>query len=168
MELWDIYDKNGNKVSTDFVRDGGRQLKEGEYHLAVHIWLRDKDGRYLISRRAPSRPKFPLMWECPGGSVLKGETGLEGAVREVFEEVGVRLDAKEGKLLFKKVRDVEDGRVFRDILEVWQFVIVCDADLADATTDEVDSTKWATRSDIEAMFASGEFVPTLRYVLDLE
>jgi 8-oxo-dGTP pyrophosphatase MutT (NUDIX family) len=36
------------------------------------------------------------MWECVGGSVVKGEESLQGAIREVKEEVGVDLELSNG------------------------------------------------------------------------
>lgn len=38
-------------------------------------------------------------WTVPGGLVKKGETWAQGAVRETFEEVGLRLNAQD--LVFK-------------------------------------------------------------------
>ena len=41
------------------------------------------EGKILISQRAGHRKRYPLMWECNGGSILAGETSLEGVIREV-------------------------------------------------------------------------------------
>ena len=37
------------------------------------------------------------MWECVGGSVVKGEDSLQGAVRETKEEVGIDLNPESGQ-----------------------------------------------------------------------
>lgn len=66
--------------------------------MVVHAWIRNRKGEYLISQRSASRPTFPLMWECVGGSVIKGESSIEGAVREVKEEVGLDLEQEAGRL----------------------------------------------------------------------
>lgn len=44
----------------------------------VHVWLRNSKGEYLISQRSADRQTDSLMWECVGGSVLKGETSPAG------------------------------------------------------------------------------------------
>lgn len=44
------------------------------------------------------------MWECVGGSVVKGEDSLQGAIREAKEEVGVDLMPENGQVLFTKIR----------------------------------------------------------------
>ena len=49
MELWDILDQSGSRTGRVIAR-GKRRLMPGEYHLVVHIWPFDKDGRLLIQR----------------------------------------------------------------------------------------------------------------------
>lgn len=88
-EIWDLYDENRELLGKDHVR--GEQLPIDGYHLVVHVWIRNSKGEYLISQRSANRPTFPLMWECVGGSVVKGEDSLLGAIREAKEEVGVDL-----------------------------------------------------------------------------
>ena len=73
-EIWDLYDENRELLGKDHVR--GEQLPIDGYHLVVHVWIRNSKGEYLISQRSANRPTFPLMWECVGGSVVKGEDRL--------------------------------------------------------------------------------------------
>ena len=79
------------------------------------------ERRYLISQRAASRLSYPLMWECVGGSVLRGESSVDGAVREVKEEVGIDLSPAAGILVDSEVRKIVNGTVFNDIKDVWLF-----------------------------------------------
>lgn len=37
MELWDIYDKYRQKTGRTHER--GNTMKEGDYHLVVHVWI---------------------------------------------------------------------------------------------------------------------------------
>ena len=47
------------------------------------------DGTVLLMKRDPNKDVHPGIWECSaGGSVMKGETFLEGAIRELKEETG--------------------------------------------------------------------------------
>ena len=161
MELWDLYDENGNVTGKTHVR--GELIPEGFYHLVVHIWIRNKDNLFLISRRDGSRESYPLKLECQGGSVLKGETSIDGAKREVLEEVGIDLTNIPGKLIFRKIR-----HHFRDIMDVWMFEYDGEVDLSKATTNEVCEVKWMKYDDIKNCLVSGELVPTLDYFFDLE
>lgn len=162
MEKWDLYTKDRVKTNKTHIR--GDRLPEGLFHLVVHVWLKNSEGQYLISRRSADRPTFPLMWETAGGSVLMGEDSLTGAVREVREELGIELSPKLGRLMFSTVRDWVDGARFGDILDVWEFPFEGQANLA-AAEGEVCDTRWAGTGEIEKMLESGEMVGTLRYVL---
>jgi len=164
MEKWDLYTKYREKTGKEHIR--GQMIPEGFYHLVVHVWIRNHRGEYLISQRSASRPTFPLMWECVGGSVLKGESSIDGALREVKEEVGLDLEQKDGKLLFSKIRgsDVRyECKVFNDIMDVWLFKYDGAMQLESATTDEVAACRWMTVSEIRKLYEDKKLVQTLDY-----
>lgn len=164
MEIWDLYDENKNKTGRDWVR--GEQVPDNYYHLVVHVWIKNKDDKFLIAQRSESRKLHPLMWECVGGSVLKGETSFDGALREVKEEVGVDLSSSKGNIVFSKTRKNWNGIKFNDIMDVWLFEYTGIVDLKNATTDEVKQVKWLDKSEIKELYDSGDFVPTLEYFFD--
>lgn len=164
MEKWDLYTKYREKTGKEHIR--GEKIPDGFYHLVVHIWIRNSKGEYLISQRSANRPTFPLMWECVGGSVIKGESSLEGAIREVKEEVGLDLAQKAGKLVFSKIRgsDVRyECKAFNDIMDVWLFSYDGELRLDAATTDEVAECKWMTVSEIKKLYDEKKLVQTLDY-----
>ncbi len=158
MELWDLYTKD--RVLTGKTHERGLPIPKGYFHLVVHVWIVNSQGLILLSQRAESRPTFPLLWECVGGSVVKGEDSLTGALRETKEEVGIDLVKEKGKVIFTKTRQ-------KDIMDVWFFKYDGKVDLKDATTDEVAQTKWVTKEELEKLNNDGKLVPTLSYIFDL-
>jgi 8-oxo-dGTP diphosphatase len=54
--------------------------------------LVDPAGRILLQQRAEGRPMAGL-WEFPGGKVEEGELPEAALIREIEEELGIRLDA---------------------------------------------------------------------------
>ncbi len=75
------------------------------------------NGKLLLERRRDSD-----IWGLIGGGVKKTETELQAIVREVYEELGLRISAHQ----FRKLRVYgEPGRIaaFRDG-SVWRMVIV--------------------------------------------
>ena len=156
MEKWDLYTKYREKTGREHVR--GEKIPEGFYHLVVHVWIRNCKGEYLISQRSANRLTSPLMWECVGGSVLIGESSIDGALREVKEEVGLDLEPETGKILFTKIRST-----FNDIVDVWLFEYDGDLHLDDATTDEVSDCRWMTVSEIRKLYEDNRLVQTLDY-----
>lgn len=165
MEIWDLYTERRELTGKEHVR--GEEIPQGFYHLVVHVWIRNRKGEYLISQRSKDRPAFPLMWECVGGSALKGEDSLSAALRETEEEVGVKLSPNNGKILFSMVGRVVNDVKFSDIVDVWLFDYDGPVDLKRATTREVAQTLWMKKSEIFELFEKGVFVNTLRYFFEL-
>ena len=166
MELWDLYNEQREMTGRDHIR--GKEIPQGFYHLVVHIWIRNSKGEYLISQRSANRPAYPLMWECVGGSVTKGEDSLTGALRETKEEVGLTLSPENGKLVNSVVGRVVNGVKFTDILDVWLFEYDGPVSLDQATTQEVLQTIWMTKEQIKKLFDIGKLVPTLYYFFTTE
>lgn len=165
MEIWDLYDENRELTGRSHIR--GETIPEGCYHLVVHVWIRNSKGEYLISQRSASRPAFPLMWECVGGSVVKGEDSLTGALRETKEEVGISLSPEDGKLVRSVVRKIVNGERFADILDVWLFTYDGAVSLEQATTQEVAQAVWMTEGEIKELLDQGKLVHTLEYFFDV-
>lgn len=86
MELWDLYDAQEQPVNKLQIR--GKPIPEGLYHIVVFIWTFTFDGRLLLTKRDACKPGG-LLWEVTGGSVLHGESWIEGAQRELYEETGI-------------------------------------------------------------------------------
>ena len=166
MELWDLYNERRELTGREHIR--GEAVPDGYYHLVVHIWIRNRKGEYLISQRGADRPTHPLKWECVGGSVLKGEDSLRGALREVREEVGLSLPREDGKLVCSMIGRVINGVKFSDIVDVWLFEYDGPVDLRSATTKEVAQTRWMKKPAVKELFDNGELVDTLGYFFEWE
>lgn len=85
-------------------------------HLGANCIITCK-GKLLLERRRDSDT-----WGLVGGGVKKNETELQAAVREVYEELGLRIRPER----FKKLKVYgEPGRIaaFRDG-STWRMVIV--------------------------------------------
>lgn len=88
METWDLYTAGGEKTGQTMVR--GEKVPVGCFLLVCEVLVRHTDGSYLLMRRAPEKKIYPDCWEATaGGSVLAGESPLEGARRELREETGI-------------------------------------------------------------------------------
>lgn len=92
IEIWDGYDRDGNKLGIDLYRDG--VIPENIYHIVVEIFTFTKDNEILTTRRDENK-NWELKWEITAGSILKNETIEEGAIRELKEETGIEIEEKD-------------------------------------------------------------------------
>lgn len=159
MEIWDVYDKNRNRTKKTHVR--GNPLAIDDYHIVVHVWIMNNKSEILLTKRHPNK-SHPNLWECPGGSILAGETSLDGAVREVKEEIGIILSKSNGKLIKSERRDT-----YNDFYDVWLFNQYFEITETVLQKDEVSDIQWVTKSELEWMFNSNCIVPTLSYFKDI-
>lgn len=104
-EMWDAYDCNENKLGYQIPRSMAKSLNKGVYHIAVVIYVRREDGCILTTQRSRNKTN-PLKWEVTGGSILAGETPLQGAVRELEEETGICRTTHDLKEIYHCVDDV--------------------------------------------------------------
>lgn len=160
MELWDAYDKEFNIIKDmTLVRGEESKIPTGIYHMVVLILVRHTDGQYLLMRRSPGKA-YPLYWEATaGGSVLQGETAMEGALRELREETGINVGTLE-----------EMERFVKDETHSVYFVFVCvtDCDKESIILQEGETCdyKWIDKEELLSM-GDGELLAqtTRKYVI---
>ena len=70
--------------------------KNGWFHATTHIWLFTSDKKILLQKRALTKKVFPGMWDISvAGHLGAGEKIIDGAKREVFEEIGLQLEEED-------------------------------------------------------------------------
>ena len=159
MELWDLVDKNGNKIGKIIERS--QIHPEGTYHVGVDVWIINSKNNILIQKRSSNKRCEPNVWAMTGGSSLFGETTEETIVREAKEELGINLIQDRLQL----VKKYPTGRVF-----VYEYLIRQDIDINDIVMkeDEVSAVKWATYDEIEEIYKKGLFMQNRwEYVRDI-
>ena len=148
MELWDAYDRDGNRLGVDLVR--GEPVPEGMYHIVSETIVRHVNGDYLLMLRDPNKPIRPGEWELgAGGSALKGETPVEAARREPSEETGLRCDALQPVAVV--VRE-ENHCLFHLFLAE----VDCDPHAITLQEGETVDHRWISPQALKAMRDSGE------------
>lgn len=108
MELIDIYNEHGEK--TGKIQDRALPLSPGEYQMGAIIVVVNQNGELLLTLRCPQKKVYPNQWENPGGGSITGETATQAAVRELFEETGIRCTEEELTHLYRLCRVQPDGR----------------------------------------------------------
>ena len=156
-EYWDIYDKNRKKTGK-IVERGVYEFEPGEYHIVVTGIILNSKNEILITKRAEHK-KFGLMWECNGGSVLAGETSLQGVIRELKEEVGVEFKKREAIFL----KEVKGGKKYPDFKDLWLFRRDVKKEEITFPDGEATDYKWVTIDEFMKMYNNKEIVPTVDF-----
>ena len=101
VEYFDVVDENDVVVDRQPRREC---LDKGLLHRAVVVFLTNPQGDVYLQKRASNLRFYPGHWTAScTGHVSSGETYLEGAKREVKEELGVQCELTElGKFMTPK------------------------------------------------------------------
>ncbi|MFC0272959.1 NUDIX domain-containing protein [Metabacillus herbersteinensis] len=159
MELWDVYDINRNKTDRTWVR--GEELQPGDNHLVIHVCIFNSNGDMLIQQRQPFKEGWPNMWDLTvGGSAIAGDTSQTAAQRELYEEIGLKLD-------FQQIRPhltINFEKGFDDIYLIEKNVQL---HMLTLQYEEVQNVKWASKGEILTMIKNGEFIPYYESLIQL-
>lgn len=102
MEYWDIYDAQGRTTGCRVKK--GEPLSSGAYHLAMEAWIVNGRGEILIQQRSQSCEILPGIWGLTTGRMMAGESSRQGCIREIREELGLRIALQEPEFLRRIVR----------------------------------------------------------------
>ena len=97
MEYIDIFDYNNNP--TGEIKEKIQAHEDGKFHRTAHVWIMNDKKELLLQKRSATKKTHPNFWDISGaGHIRAGETVIEGAIRELKEELGV--EAKEEDLQY--------------------------------------------------------------------
>lgn len=89
QETWDAYNEKEEKYGFDLQK--GQIFSHGVFCLITQVLIQHTHGDYLLMQRDYSKKVAPKKYEASGGSVLKGETSYQAAIREAKEETGLDI-----------------------------------------------------------------------------
>lgn len=149
MEKWDILNADGEFVGKTTLR-GKCNMKQGEYHLVVHIWVLSSRGDILIQRRSENKKLMPGEWAATGGAAISGEDSYTAANRELYEELGIPSN----KHTLKKIARIKRRN---SLLDIWFITTDISIEKLRLQKDEVAEAQWITREEFVNMIENGNF-----------
>jgi 8-oxo-dGTP diphosphatase len=112
-----------------------------------------RDGRILLAHRSPAKAWYPNVWDFPGGHVEPGETSREALVRELREELGVRVTPPAAGTLLTIRRDDL-------LLEIWRFDEWA-GEITNAAPEEHDALGWFGGAEAQSLELADPQYPAL-------
>lgn len=156
IELIDVLTPDG--VPTGQRKPKAEIHRDGDWHRAAHVWIVSPDGRFLIQRRSPRKENNPGLWDVSAaGHLSAGESAADAAVRETFEELGVRLTTAELTFVATLRQScILNNNTYYDNEFHEIFIVRLDVDLASLHLDaeEVAEVKW-----VKELRPDDSFVP---------
>jgi len=150
MEIRDLVDKNRKLAGITIEK--GQEIPKGKYIQIVFIYIENTKGEILVQKRTKQKNgKYGLT----AGHLISKENSLEGILREIQEEIGLKLTEDDIELIFSKKTD-ED---FVDVYYMQKDIEIKELKLQ---KEEVDFVKWMTLDEIEELYKEGEFIPSHR------
>ncbi len=105
MEYFDVYNPDGTPTGEVVERRVAHE--KGILHGAVHIYVyRKKEGRVeiLLQKRADDKDSFPSCWDTScAGHVTSGDSFEKTVYKELFEELGIKINPGDALHLFTKI-----------------------------------------------------------------
>lgn len=156
IEYWDIYDANKQLTGRTMKRNDWC-LKDGEYHLTVLGVVVNRDGKYLITKRAADKAWAAGWWEVSGGAAMAGESSEQAVAREVLEETGIDVSGAEGGYVFSYHRE-NPGQGDNYFVDIYKFVLDFDESMVHPQESETDGYMLATVEEIKKFGEQGLFL----------
>lgn len=162
MEIMDLYDVNRQKTSATYIR--GSAQPKGYYRLVVHVCIFNSKNELLIQRRTYNK-KMPGLWDVTcGGAVSTTEDSNIAASRELFEELGIKLDMSKLRpsITANFSHGFDDFYVINEEIDIKSLIL---------QEDEVSDARWESLDGVIRLLRTGQFVGYrenfIRFLFDL-
>lgn len=163
-ELIDILDVDGDITGKTCLKSKAHRL--GYWHPCVHIWFYTGKQEVLIQKRIKTKDTFPNLWDVSvAGHIGAGEIPTEAALREVQEEIGLKITSKELKWIGNFKSDVHHSELLIDREYHHIYIAKLSVHMEELTIqkEEVSEVKLISIEALEELIKKGQgelnFVP---------
>lgn len=175
MELFE--ERSGNGTPTGTIVERGVAHSEGRCHGTAHIWIaraNEKSGcEVLLQKRSAWKDSNPGCYDISSaGHLSAGDTYLEGALREIGEELGIHAEAEDLMdlgLLEKVSHGVFYGKPFHDheVSAVYLYTKPVEAEKLHLQESEVEAVRWMDLKECQKAVREGT-IPNCIDIRELE
>lgn len=148
MECIDIFDEN-NKY-TGKVKEKQQAHDAGDFHRTAHIWLINDKKELLLQKRSATKKTHPNCWDISGaGHIRAGETVINGAIRELKEELGVNAQEKD----LQYIAIIKSTKNPKNMEFQYVYLLRCNMKIEDYIfgDNEVSEVKYVYYEELERM-----------------
>jgi len=160
-EIFEIVDETGRVIGT-----APRSRCHGDpslAHRSVHVFVFNAGGDVYLQKRSRRKDVQPGKWDTSvGGHLCPGETYLAAAVRELEEELGVKVPSPQS---LKRLHSyIWRTPIETEHVETYQLIYEGPFSLH---PDEIEEGRFWTQEAIRRSIGTGVFTPNLEHELGL-
>ena len=148
MEYIDIFDYNNNP--TGEIKEKTQAHEDRNFHRTAHVWIMNDKKELLLQKRSATKKSHPNFWDISGaGHIRAGETVIEGAIRELKEELGVEV--KEEDLQY--IATIKSTKNPKNMEFQYVYLLNCNKEIEEYIFEdnEVSEVKYVFYKDLEKM-----------------
>jgi len=155
MENIDVLDENGNKTGEIVSREEVHKL--GLWHKCVHIWVINNRREILLQKRSAQKLTNPNKWtNATSGHLSSGDSSINGAIRELEEEIGLNVKESELQYLFtvkeSGINNNDNKKIIEnEITDVYLMRKEIDITSLKLQQEEVSMVKWFSYDEFKKM-----------------
>ena len=146
MEYIDIFDYNNNP--TGEIKEKTQAHEDGNFHRTAYVWIMNDKKELLLQKRSATKKSHPNFWDISGvGRIRAGETVIEGAIRELKEELGVEV--KEEDLQY--IATIKSTKNPKNMEFQYVYLLNCNKEIEEYIFEdnEVSEVKYVFYKDLE-------------------
>ena len=146
MEYIDIVDENNNP--TGKVKEKQQAHEDGNFHRTAHVWIINDKNELLLQKRSASKKTHPNCWDISGaGHIKAGESVVDGAIRELKEELGVEVEEKD----LQYIVTIKSTKNPKNMEFQYVYLLNCNKEIEEYIFEdnEVSEVKYVTIEEME-------------------
>ena len=163
-ELVEILTEDGELVGKRINKSIAH--KEGICHGISAVALIDNSGRLLIQKRAVTKKDEPNKWDLSGaGHIDVNETPKRAAVREIYEELGIKVEEDDLKLIDTYLNKVKLNKEIYINHFTYLFLVQKDISIDDIVMQEseVSDIMLVNKKEYIDLLNNGDMVEAIKY-----
>lgn len=163
-ELVDVLTEDGKSAGEKISKITAH--KQGICHGISAVALITINGRLLIQKRAVTKKDEPNKWDLSAaGHIDADETSEEAAVREIHEELGIKVEKNELKLIDIYLNKVKLNKEIYINHFTYLFVVQKDISIDDIVMQksEVSDIMFVNKKEYIDLLNNGDMVEAIKY-----
>jgi 8-oxo-dGTP diphosphatase len=110
-------------------------------------------GRMLLCLRSRAREQYPGVWDVPGGHVAEHESLQDALVRELREELGIRINVPDGRPW--RIGTFEGAELSLFVVDGW------DGEIRNCAPHEHEAVRWVSVEELPQLHLAHPLYRTL-------